>query len=1117
MLVVSDAGDGFSHDWATWIRPRIVLADGKEKQLTDLEWKSATSGYGKAQKNANCMGGRLLVRGKPIENGIGVHATSKIVFALPNGAKRFLSEGALDDGGTVRDGTVKTPTSVQFSVWNDANAASSVKTPQPASQGESRDPSNAVSSLDLHDEVEVQLFASEPMITSPSSMDIDSRGRVWLCDVVNYRRNQGKRPDGDRILILEDRDQDGAADEVKVFYQGQDVNSAHGICVLGDRVIVSAGNEIFSLYDRDGDDVADPESKELLFTNIGGAQHDHGIHAVHFGPDGRLYFNFGNTGKRLCDPKGELITDIHGVRCTTENNRPYQEGMIFRCEPDGSQVEVLAWNFRNNWEVCVDSFGSLWQSDNDDDGNKAVRINFVMEFGNYGYKDERTGAGWRSPRPGMSDEIPLRHWYLNDPGVVPNLLQTGAGSPTGICVYEGDLLPSVFHNQIIHCDAGPNVVRAYPVEPEGAGYSARMENLIQSTRDRWFRPSDVSVAPDGSLFVADWYDPGVGGHGMGDIERGRIFRVIPKDHPTTRDYKVAESADPIDQLQSPNAATRFLGWTALAEKGDEAIPGLRELFEKSKNPRIQARALWFLARTSAGEETLEAALKSPVEDLRITAIRAARQIHTRKQMDAESFLGFLREAYESSLEYQAVAREIFLSLRFLEGNESHRLWSDLARDHSPEDRWMLEAAGIGAERFWKERTDAFFEYLMPYHQYTGYLWRSRSPDTATRITKELLKDPKKRTEYEPSPLAYLRALELLPFEEEKEEAYRALYTEAASEIALIAASQLGPDTIANLPGGPERLDELLAPIRGTAELVKLAERLDLRGLDDDLADFIQANPEAGDSVTAARLLLHDKNALQKRLESSPMARSSLLVRALGKTGDRSVASLLGAFLDRAETPAVLKIEIVNAMAMNGHSGRELLKRAQEKKLDPALVSTAALALARSADSRLRNEAAQILPLPVALGADDFPSLQELAQQKGDPSKGPQLYEKATCATCHQIDGKGIAFGPDLSEIGNKLSRVGLFEAILYPNAAISHGFHGVNLTRKDGSQVLGYVTGETDHEIALRIPGGGNQSIPRNEIEAQSELEQSLMPPGLGAVIGAEGLVDLVSWLETLK
>src|SRR5262249_37436757 len=87
------------------------------------------------------------------------------------------------------------------------------------------DPANAVSNLEFHPELEATLFASEPAITNPTNLDIDHRGRVWLCDVVNYRGNNGKRPAGDRILILEDTDGDGKHDKVKVFYQGRDVDS----------------------------------------------------------------------------------------------------------------------------------------------------------------------------------------------------------------------------------------------------------------------------------------------------------------------------------------------------------------------------------------------------------------------------------------------------------------------------------------------------------------------------------------------------------------------------------------------------------------------------------------------------------------------------------------------------------------------------------------------------------------------------------------------------------------------------------------------------------------------------------------------------------------------------
>ena len=103
----------------------------------------------------------------------------------------------------------------------------------------------------------------------------------------------------------------------------------------------------------------------------------------------------------------------------------------------------------------------------------------------------------------MEHEIPLRHWYQNDPGVVPNLLITGAGSPTGILINEGTGLGAKFTNQIIHCDAGPRTTRAYPVTPEGAGYKAEMVDILTST-DSWYRVSDDCIAPDGSLIIADW-------------------------------------------------------------------------------------------------------------------------------------------------------------------------------------------------------------------------------------------------------------------------------------------------------------------------------------------------------------------------------------------------------------------------------------------------------------------------------------------------------------------------------------------------------------------------------------------------------------------------------------
>jgi putative membrane-bound dehydrogenase-like protein len=452
------------------------------------------------------------------------------------------------------------------------------------SDDDKRDPKYAVGSLNVAPGLEATLFAAEPMLKNPTDIDVDARGRVWVCEAYNYRPAVNGNPtnkEGDRIMILEDTNGDGKADVSKVFYQGPELESPLGIWVQGNRVIVSDSPNVWVFTDDNNDDKAD--RKELLFTGIGGEQHDHGMHTFVFGPDGKWYFNFGNAGEQLLDKDGKPVVDVGTGKPIDKQN--FKQGMVFRCDPDGKNVELLGQNFRNNYEVAVDSYGTMWQSDNDDDGNKGVRINYVMEYGNYGYTDELTGAGWQANRTNAEAEIPKKHWHLNDPGSVPNLLQTGAGSPTGMIVYEGKLLPQQFQGQMIHCDAGPNVVRSYPVQKDGAGYKAEIVNVLEGARDQWFRPADVCVAPDGSLIIADWYDPGVGGHQAGDQSRGRVYRVAPPNSPYTMpkvDVSTTEGA--IEALQSPNMSIRYAGWQKLNGMGMKAEKPLVKFYKATTDP-----------------------------------------------------------------------------------------------------------------------------------------------------------------------------------------------------------------------------------------------------------------------------------------------------------------------------------------------------------------------------------------------------------------------------------------------------------------------------------------------------------------------------------------------------
>ncbi len=608
--------------------------------------------------------------------------------------------------------------------------------------------------------LEATLFASEPEVVNPADMDVDERGRVWVTEGANYRKwaNPPVRPEGDRIVICEDTDGDGKADKFTTFYQGLDINTALGVCVLGNKVIVSCAPNVFVLTDTDGDGKAD--KKEVLFTGIKGVQHDHAVHAFVFGPDGKLYFNFGNAGEQLKRPDGSPVLDVEGNEVASKS-KPYRQGLVFRCNLDGSEFEVLGQNFRNNYEVCVDSFGTLWQSDNDDDGNRGVRINYVMEHGNFGYVDEVSGAGWTDgwkaaqAKGAKEDQRPFYHWHQYDPGVVPNLLQTGNGSPCGIIVYEGKLLPEVFRNQIIHCDSGPRVVRAYPVKNDGAGYSATITNVL-TTPDSWFRPSDVCVGPDGSLFVADWNDANVGGHHMADQKletmTGRVYRVAPPGHKlSVPKLNLRTAAGCVEALQSPNQATRYLAWTKLHEMQGAAENALRKLWNGSE-PRMRARALHLLARIKGREQKyVEAALKDQNSDLRIAGLRIARQL----KMD---FIPYVKQfVHDASPQ---VRRECALALRHHESAEAAKLWTALAQQHDGKDRWYLEALGIGADKQENKFFDAWLAEVGDKWNTAGgrdIVWRSRASKAPALLAKLITDNATPPAERE----HYLRALDFI--------------------------------------------------------------------------------------------------------------------------------------------------------------------------------------------------------------------------------------------------------------------------------------------------------------------------------------------------------------------
>jgi putative membrane-bound dehydrogenase-like protein len=992
------------------------------------------------------------------------------------------------------------------------------------------EPAEAAATLKTPDDLEATLFASEPLLTSPSDIDVDAAGRVWVCEVTNYRGRRDTRPEGDRILVLEDTDGDGKADKQVVFHQGRDVDSALGICVIGEgpgrKVIVSCAPNVFVFHDDDGDLVAD--RKQTLFTNTGDPQHDHSVHAFVVGPDGRWYFNFGNTGHQVCDANGTPIVDRFGIT-VNDSGKPYRQGMVFRCKPDGTDLEVLGHNFRNNYEVAVDSFGSLWQSDNDDDGNRGVRINAVLEFGNYGYVDERTGAGWRTPRTNLEKEVPLQHWHLNDPGVMPNLLQTGGGSPTGICFYEGDLLPSRFHGAIIHCDAGPNVVRGYMVTPRGAGYTAEITPIADGESDRWFRPSDVCVAPDGSLIVADWYDPGVGGHGMGDIDMGRIFRIAPPasvwEVPV---YDFSTVAGCVSALASPNTCARATAVTRLAGNA-EAAPALQAAFEQATDPRLKARYAWaagMLPGQAAG--WIERLANQDDDRLRAIALRLCRRV----QGDVLGLVA--RFTADSS---PLVRREAAIALRGESGPTADRLWGELAARHTAGDRWETEALGLGAdspagfaeagESLWDGRLAAWLSLVGDgWSSPAGreIVWRSRSSRTP-ELLGALLAEPSTNVS---EALSLIRSLDFQDGALARA-AVAAVLREPQVDRAEAGewSSLVLPELVLRLERDDLADDALRKQVglacdhtRGTGRFVDIVGRFGLADRVGELVEFASlAGTDDGVAGDAARVALSLGGAdVVRRGILADDDGSARLLEAVGLRPDDACMQLLQSVVYDSDAPLARRASAIRGAAKSQRGCRSLIRQAQDGKLEGPLAEMAAAAISACPWGDIRGEAAGVLPMPKALGGAALPPVADLVNRSGNAEAGRAVFMGVgTCIKCHKVGDEGKMVGPELSGIGRKLSRAAFYEAILVPSAAISHNYETWTALSADGQTVSGLLISKTPTEVVIRAADGIDTTIKTDDLDELVKQPVSLMPADLAATMSADDLVNLVTWLETLN
>lgn len=949
-------------------------------------------------------------------------------------------------------------------------------------------PEEAAANMTVPDGFHVQLAAGEPSVHQPVAMTIDPRGRVWIAEAYTYPVRAPEGQGRDKIIILEDADQDGQFESRKEFATG--LNLISGLEVGFGGVWVGAAPYLMFIPDRDGDDVPDGEP-QILLDGFGYHDTHEVLNAFNWGPDGWLYGCHGVFTHSRVGPPG-----------TADALRTPLNAGVWRYHPSEHRFEVFAEGTSNPWGVDFDDHGHAFIT--------ACVIPHLFHiipgaryhrqagqhFNPHTYDDIKTIADHAH----FSGNIRDHAWWGHEPADVPTATSDAGGGHAhcGAMIYLGDNWPDEYRNSIYFNNVHGNRVNNDILKRQGSGFVGQHGNDFLMANDHWYRGINLRCGPDGAVYLIDWYDKNACHRSTPEIwdrSNGRLYRVSYGDQPPVRVALDQLDNAQLVQLQLHRndwyvrTARRLLQQRAIDGDVSAARASLTQMLQQPSATR-RLRALWCLHVTGGVEP----------------------QILIDLMADADEHVRYWAVQLSANPSPSPAPQRHWLRLAQQDPSALVRLSVASALQHvSPKDRWET----IGALLQHGEDADDHNQPLMIWYAaeplvtqdptramqlakvsqiplVSKYIMRraASDPTTINAVVQSLLDAP---AGAQPTILnEILRAFEgqvQVPMPD----AWKAAYEQ------LLASGD---------PGVIEKADKI-ALVMGDRRILPRMRRV--------LSD---AKADAADRQRALDALLRGQDAeaapaLLSALDAPPLRAQA--IRALAAYEHPDVAPRLIALYP--SLPPEQRQDAINTLAARPASAMQLLAAIDDKQIPAADVHAYTIRQLRSFENAELNERIAASWGTVRESSGDkrqqIESLKaELTKDRlaaADLSHGRQLFEK-TCASCHVLFGNGGKIGPDITG-SNRADLNYLLDTIVDPNALVGKDYQMSVILTADGRVINGLIQKETASALTVRTVND-TVVIANADVESRDLSPSSLMPEALLDTLTAEQRRDLIAYLQ---